>query len=67
MDTTDKKNFDELTTRLLTEHAGFAYAVSRIVAPSENTERVIEDAKRVQASIDTRTKENPIEAFCAPD
>lgn len=61
----DKKNFEDLTSRLLTEHAGFAYAVSRIVTPVESSERAVRDAERAQIEIDVRKKPNPIEAFCS--
>jgi hypothetical protein len=66
MKTADKKSFEDLTNRLLTEHAGFAYAVSRIVTPVETSERAVEDAERARHEIDSRRKQNPIEAFCSP-
>lgn len=67
MKATDKKNFEDLTNRLLTEHAGFAYAVSRIVTPTDTSERAVRDAERAQQEIDASKKQNPIEAFCSPN
>ena len=62
----NKKNFDELTQRLLTEHAGFAHAVARIVSQEKPSGKAEETARRTLRELDQRHKQNPIEAFCPP-
>ncbi|WP_027210642.1 hypothetical protein [Burkholderia sp. WSM2232] len=66
MNTADRKNFDALTSQLLSSHAGFSYAVSRIAQPSESAVRTAQSATVAMREIDSRQKQaNVIEAFCA--
>ncbi|NKA07216.1 hypothetical protein GO298_02834 [Ralstonia solanacearum] len=65
MNRSEKEKFDDLTDRLLAEQAGFAHAVSRIVAPARPAKSTPQNAKRLKQEIDSSRAVSPIEAFCA--
>lgn len=65
MKRTDKERFEDVTDRLLAQHAGFVSAVERIVTPTPNVERQ-DDAKRRLEQINAkRRRMSAIEAFCS--
>ncbi|AXV82155.1 hypothetical protein [Ralstonia solanacearum] len=66
MKRTDKQKFEDATNRLLPEHAGFAYAMSQIVTPEQNTRATVLGAQKKRQEIDAKRQETAIEAFCLP-